>query len=66
MSLITPKCAEQMLGGFDVEIFCLLVLAGLESMKVRSGLILVDVIPLRTKDLLAKKGAINTVLHQDS
>ena len=43
------------MGGFDVETFRLLVLLGLESMEVESGLTLVVVRPQRTKDVAAKE-----------
>ena len=53
--LITPKHEGQELGGFDVETFPLCVLVSLESMEVKSGLILVAVTPLGTKDIEAKE-----------
>ena len=49
--LITPKREVQELGDFDVETFPLLVLVCLESMEVKSGLILVVVTPLKPKDI---------------
>ena len=53
--LITPKREGQELGSSDVETFPLLVLVSLESIKVKSGLILIVVTPLRTKDVEAKE-----------
>ena len=43
------------MGDFYVEIFLLLVLVVLESTEDESGLILVVVTPLRTKDIEAKE-----------
>ena len=40
--MITPKREVPELGAFDVGIFLLLVSVGLESMEVKSGLILVE------------------------
>ena len=53
--LITLKPEVQELGGFDVETFLLLVLVSLENKEVESGLRLVAVTPLRTKDIEAKE-----------
>ena len=53
--LITSKCEGQELGSFAVETLPLLVLVSLESMEVKSGLILVAVTPFRNKDVEAKE-----------
>ena len=64
--LITPNSEVQELGDFDVQVesFCLLVLVSLESTKVESGLRLVVVTPLRTKDIEAKEKQIRSICIQ--
>ena len=49
--MITPKREVPELGDFDTETFLLLVLVSFEGMEVESGLRLVAVTPLRTKDV---------------
>ena len=53
--LITPKHEVPEMEYFDVQIFLLLVLVILESTEDKSGLILVVITPLRTKDIEAKE-----------
>ena len=53
--LITPKREVPEMGDFDNGIFVLLVLVILEITEDESGLIIVVVTPLRTKDFEAKE-----------
>ena len=53
--MITSKHEGQELGGLNVGTFPLLVLVSLESMEVKTRLILLVVTLLRIKDIEAKK-----------